>query len=202
MALSLRKEFVMNLQRLSGLIISTGFILYLAAMLVAPRLYQDENIANRLVIIAANQSRWNISQLFFALGIGAPALGFLLFALSQRGEKATWLYYLGAVLYGIGSVIGMWLIYQQTLDPAAFWESERIPLVIAITFLLISAGLLCFGLAIIQGNNLPNWLGYFMAGSAVIFLIAILLIRGQNGFLISIFVYLVTFVSGIFIWRQ
>jgi hypothetical protein len=199
---SLRRGFVMNLQQASGIVISSGFILYVIAGVVAPGLYGDENIANRLAIIAANQVRWNLSQLFFALGLGVPAAGFLLLALSQRDERATWLYYLGAASYGGGSLIGMVLVYRQTLDPAAFWEGGQLPLFIAIMLLLLSAGLFCFGLAMLQGDNLPNWLGYLLTGSAVIFLIATLVLRGEGGFFISVALLLITFIAGIVIWRQ
>jgi hypothetical protein len=57
----------MNLQPISSLVISAGFTLYILAMLVVPQFYQTEDIASRLAIIAANRTRWNVSQFFFAL---------------------------------------------------------------------------------------------------------------------------------------
>ncbi len=194
----------MNMQQISGIVISTGFVLYVAAMLVAPQLYQEAVIANRLAIIAANQARWNLSQLFFGLGIGLPAIGFLLLTISQRTAQAAWLFYLGAAVFVAGAAIGMWLVYRQTLDPAAFWEGTQIPLIIGYGYLLLTmAGLLCLGLAMLF-SGFPNWLGYLMAGSAAVFLIVGLVLRGQGGFFISILAYLVTFVAGIVIviWRQ
>ncbi|HZD57127.1 MAG TPA: hypothetical protein VE136_10415 [Anaerolineales bacterium] len=191
----------MDTQRLSGIIISSGFVLYVLAMLAAPQLYQESVIANRLAIIAANRIRWNVSQLFFALGMGVPAAGFLLFGISQRIEKTAWLLYLGMGTLVAGAAIGMWLIYRQTLDPAAFWEGAQIPLIIGYGYLLLtSIGLLCFGIAILQGG-FPTWLGYLMAGSAVTFSIAVLALRGGGGFFISILIYLVAFIAGIVIWR-
>jgi hypothetical protein len=95
----------------------------------------------------------------------------------------------------------LWLDYRQTLDPAAFWEGTQIPLIIDYGFLLLTlAGMLCLGAAMLQGG-FPNWMGYLMLGSAIVFLIATLITRGEGGFFISMFAYLVTFVGGIVIWR-
>lgn len=193
---------MMNLLRISGMVISAGFVLYVVAMLAAPRgMYETEIIARRLEIIAANQIRWNVSQLFFALGLGVPAVGLLLLTLSQRAATVAWLYYLGTALFAAGAALGMWLVYTQTLDPAAFWEGAQIPVLTGYTLLLTSAGLLCLGIALLQGA-FPTWLGYLLAGSAVIFLIATAVSWGRGGFFISIFVLLVTFVAGIVIWRH
>jgi uncharacterized membrane protein len=115
----------MNLQPISSLVISAGFTLYILAMLVVPQFYQTEDIASRLAIIAANRTRWNVSQFFFALWAGIPAVGFLLLVISERSAPAAWLYYLGAAGFAAGSAIGMWLVYRQTLDPAAFWEGTN-----------------------------------------------------------------------------
>jgi hypothetical protein len=192
----------MSLLRTSGIVTSAGFILYVAAMVVAPQLYNTADIAERLSIIAANQARWNISQLFFALGPALPAFGFLLLAISQRQSQTISLYYLGTILFVAGSAIGIWLVYRQTLDPAAFWEGTGIPLVIGYGFLLLtSTGMLCLGIALLL-SSFPAWLGYLMSISAVLLIIATLITRGEGGFLISIFAYLVIFVAGIVIWRQ
>jgi len=191
----------MNLQQTSGIVISAGFVLYLAAMVVAPQLYNTEDISQRMAIIAANQTRWNVSQLLFALGAGVPAIGFLLLALSRQGAPSGWLYWLGAAVFAGGSGIGVWLVHRQTLDPAAFWEGTQIPLLIGYGFLALTlAGMLGLVIAMLQGD-FPNWLGYLVAGSAVAFLIVTLVTRGEGGFFISVLAYLVTFLAGIVIWR-
>jgi hypothetical protein len=192
----------MNIQQISGIVISAGFVLYIAAMLVAPRLYQEPVIANRLAIIAANQTRWNLSQLLFALGPGIPAIGFLLLAFSQRGVPSGWLFWMGAVAFAGGSGFGMWLVYRQTLDPAAFWEGAQIPMIIGYGFLALTlAGMLGLGIAMLQAG-FPNWSGYLIAGSAVVLLIITLVTRAESGFFISVLAYVVTFVAGIVVWRQ
>jgi hypothetical protein len=64
----------MNMLKLAGVLLVVGFVLYLIAMFVAPRLYQEPDIGKHVAIIAANQTRWNVSQLFFALGLIIPAV--------------------------------------------------------------------------------------------------------------------------------
>lgn len=192
----------MNLQSFSGIVLTSGFVLWVLAMASAPKLYQTEDITSRIAIIAANQARWNLSQLFFALGGGVPAGGFLLLAISQRAAPAAWLYFLGAAAFAAGSVIEMWLVYRQTQDPAAFWEGAQIPNIIGYGFLALTlVGILGLGLAMLQGG-FPNWVGYLMAGSAAIFLIAIPILGAERGFWLAVLAYLVASVAGIVIWRQ
>lgn len=192
----------MNMLRISGIVISAGFVLYVAAMVVSPRLYQEPVIANRVAIIAEKHTRWIVSQLFFGLGMALPAAGILLLAISQRDTPIAWLYYLGAAFFAAGSLIGMWLVYRQTLDPVAFWEGVQIPLIIGYGFLLLTlVGMLCVGIAMLQGG-FPSWVGYMLAGSAVIFMVAMLFSRGEGGFFISVLIYLVYFIAGIVILRQ
>lgn len=191
----------MNAHQMSGVVIAAGLFFYVAAMFVAPRLYDTEDISERLHLIEENQARWNISQLFFALGPGVTAAGIAMLAFLQRSGTSAWLYGLGAALFAIGSGIAVWLVYRQTMDPAAFWEGTETPLIIGYGFLLLSlAGMICLGIAILQ-SSFPNWVGYFAIGSAVVLAIASLASRGQAGFFISIFIYLVTFVMGVVIWR-
>ncbi len=192
----------MNITQFSGIVISAGFVLYVAAMVVAPQLYNTSDIDQRMGIITANQTRWNLSQIFFALGAGLPAAGFGILAFVQRGGLTGWLWILGAVAFAAGSAIGVWLVYRQTLDPAAFWEGTEIPKVIGYSFLALTlAGMLFLGIAMLQ-VNLPGWVGYLLVGSGGILLVATLITRAESGFFITVFAYLVTFIAGIVIWRQ
>ena len=91
---------------------------------------------------------------------------------------------------------------MKILDPAAFWEGREISLIIGFGFLLLTlAGMLALGIAMLQ-SGFPTWISYLMGGSAVLLIAATLVTRGEGGFFVSIFAYLVTFVAGIVIWRQ
>jgi hypothetical protein len=200
MKTALQGEFVMNTQSFSGMVIALGFVLYVAAMLAAPRLYDTEDIGQRVAVIASSQVRWNVSQLLFALGAAVPAVGFVMLAFSQRGTRPDWLFFLGAVLFAAGAAIEMWLVYRQTLDPAAFWEGAQTPAIIGFGFLLLTLlGMLCLGIAMILGG-FPPWMGYLLGGTAVLLLIVTAILRGQGGFFVSIIAYSVTFIVGFALW--
>ncbi|MFN2135496.1 MAG: hypothetical protein ACK2UK_06045 [Candidatus Promineifilaceae bacterium] len=121
---------IRQIPQFSGIIISAGFVAYIAAMLVAPQLYNTTDISRRLAIIDTQKARWYLSQILFALGPSLAAAGFLLLAYSRRQTPASWLYLLGTVLFAAGSAMAVGLVIRQTLDPAAFWTGEETPLLI------------------------------------------------------------------------
>lgn len=205
MVLDLKKRYaeaIMSLQQLSGIVI-IGSISYFVAMPIAPRVYQEADIGQRAAIIAANGTRWLVSQGSFALGMLIPAVGFSLLTLSSRASQPLWLISLGAAAFLIGAVNGAYLICRQTLDPSAFWEN-RLPISNIVGYLYIILTLLAlvfYGIAFVQGSY-PDWLGYLMTGAGAIMLLAFLVLRGEGGFFISVLIYLVTFIAGIVITVQ
>lgn len=190
----------MSLQQVSGAVITIGSILYFLAMPVAPRVYREADIGRRAAIIAANGTRWIASQALFALGMLVPAAGFLLLSLSWGASQPGPLIFLGAAAFLIGAINGAYLIYRQTLDPAAFWEDTLpIPHIIGYLYIILTLlGLVIYGITFIQGG-FPDWIGYLMTGAGVVMLIAFLVLRGEGGFFLSVLIYLVTFIAGIVI---
>lgn len=193
----------MSLQQVAGIAISTGSILYFLAMPVAPQVYQKEDIGQRTAILAANETRWLVSQGLFALGMLLPAVGFLLLTMQSRATLPGWLIYLGAAAFFIGAINGAYLIYRQTLDPAAFWEETLpIPNIIGYLYIILTLlALIIYGIVFIQGSY-PGWIGYLMTSAGAIMLIAFLVLRGEGGFFISVLMYLVTLIAGIVITVQ
>lgn len=190
----------MNQVKVASLLLMAGLVLYFIAGVVAPRLYQEPNINIRVEKVSNNPIRWNVSQVFFALGIMLPAIGFLLLAAQLRGTQRSWLVYLGAAAFMAGAMIGTLFVYRQTLDPAKYWESTGpIPLIVAYMVLTLT-GLLFYGIAYLQ-NNFPGWLGYLIVGSSVIILAVFLIMRGGGAFVLSILIYIVAFVAGVVLWR-
>lgn len=186
----------------SGLVIGLGFILYAAAMVAAPQVYQEKDIAIRVNILDRNPGRWLLSQWLFALGIASPAAGFLLMAIAQRSGTLGWLTILGATLFALGAVIGVWLVYVQTRDPAAFWAGTATAQWIGFGYLgLTLSGAICLGIAL-QSSGVPAWAGYLLAGSAGLLLVAALAGKGKLGFFVSVVFYLVTLVVGYAIWQS
>ncbi len=105
--------------------ITVGVVLYIMAMFVSPRLYQEPDISRRANIIEENRFRWNISQVMFALGMGAPALGFLLLTLHLQDIHRNWTIYAGAASFIAGALLGAIFVYRETFDPVQYWESAH-----------------------------------------------------------------------------
>ncbi len=94
----------MNLQRLAGILMIVGFALVIIGSIVGPQIYQEPDNAVRLNLIADDQTGWFISNLSFALGAVATAIGFLLISIHLRGSVPLWLPYLAATVFILGSV--------------------------------------------------------------------------------------------------
>jgi peptidoglycan/LPS O-acetylase OafA/YrhL len=190
----------LGLQKTAGIAIILGVVVYVLAMFVSPRLYQEPDIGGRVNIIEENRSRWNISQVMFALGMGVTALGFLLLTLHLHGVHRQWTIYGGAASFIVGALLGVIFVYRQTFDPVQYWESARPSALIVGAVVLTLAGLLLYGIVFLQ-NDFPNWSGYIAVGAAVVLLVAFLLTRGTTGFVVASLSYLVTLIVGIILVR-
>lgn len=190
----------MSLERIAGIVIIVGVVLYIIAGCVSPRLYQEPDISQRVSIIEASRTRWNLSQLFFGLGIGLPAVGFLLLTLHLHGIQRQWLIYAGAAAFVLGALSGVIFVYRQTSDPVQYWASIQPSALIIGAVVLTLAGLLLYGVVFLQGD-FPNWLGYVAVGAAVVLLAAFLVTRGITGFVVASLSYLVTLIVGVVLVR-
>jgi hypothetical protein len=190
----------MSLERIAGIVIIVGVVLYITAGFMSPRLYQEPDISQRVSIIEANRARWDVSQILFGLGIGLPAVGFLLLTLHLHGIQRQALTYAGAAAFILGALAGVIFVYRQTFDPVQYWESTQPSLLIGGAVVLTLAGLLLYGVVFLHGG-FPNWLGYVAVGAAVVLLAAFLVTRGTTGFVVASLSYLVTLIVGIVLVR-
>lgn len=190
----------MSLERIAGLVIMVGVVLYIVAMFVSPRLYQEPDINQRVSIIEANRTRWNVSQLLFGLGIGLPAVGFLLLTLHLHDIQRQWAIYAGAAAFILGALSGVIFVFRQTSDPVQYWASTQPSALIVGAVVLTLAGLLLYGVVFIQGG-FPKWLGYVAVAAAVVLLAAFLVTRGTTGFVVASLSYLIILIVGIVLVR-
>lgn len=186
----------MSLERTAGLVIIVGVVLYIIAGIVSRRLYQEPDISQRVSIIEVNRAHWDVSQLFFGLGIGLPAVGFLLLAFHLHGVQRQWLIYAGASAFILGALSGVIFIYRQTSDPVQYWASTQPSALIIGPVVMTLVGLLLYGVVFLQGG-FPDWLGYIAVGAAVVLLAAFLVTRGTTGFVVASLSYLVTLIVGV-----
>lgn len=185
----------MNLQSLSGIFLISGFVLYFLAMIVAPRLYQEDDLEKRVDIIESKKTRWILSQVMFALGMVLPGVGFVALALSS---PSTWPLTLGVAAFFIGGLLGAVLLYRQTVDPLGFWKRSAAEPLSNGYFFLTVIGFLLVGIALMQGG-LPAWLAYLNMGAAIISTAVYLVRRGSGAFFLTLLFYLVVLVDGIMV---
>jgi hypothetical protein len=177
----------------------SGFVLFFLAGIVAPSLYQEPVIEQRVETISLNQSQWIFSQILFALGGLLPAIGFLLLAIHLQDKQNAWLINLGTAAILLETVFGVIFVYYQTLDPAKYWEMARpSPLLIVYIFLILTGAFL-YGLVFLQGA-FPNWLGYVTIGFTILVALGILVLRVPVFFAASLF-YFVALIMGIVVLR-
>ncbi|MCK4899502.1 MAG: hypothetical protein KAS38_12030 [Anaerolineales bacterium] len=150
-------------------------MLVIIGSIVGPQIYQEPDNAVRLNLIANDQTGWFISNLSFALGAVATAIGFLLISIHLRGSVPLWLPYLAATVFILGSVFWVIFLYVRTTDPAAYIESDSLMITLIYAFFwLTEAGLLLYGFVFIRASY-PNWLGYLsivfvgLLGAAALF---------------------------------
>jgi MFS family permease len=200
----------MDLQKLAGIILIFGAVLYTLAMLVAPRLYQEEDLHKRMEIIEAQTGRWNLSQLLFGLGMLLPGLGFLVLATGLPPGQLAWMQYLGGAAFLAGGILGALLIYRQTMDPLRFWEEghpestgdrNQILIVVGNGYLFLTMiGFLLFGIVFLLASS-PAWLGILNIAVALLGALVYLLRRGRGAFFLTILFYLVALIDGIMALR-
>jgi hypothetical protein len=53
----------MSLQQNAGVVMLAGVVLFVIAMIISPRLYQEPDITLCERIVEAHRGRWNVSQL-------------------------------------------------------------------------------------------------------------------------------------------
>jgi hypothetical protein len=181
----------MNLEQIAGVLILIGAALFVIAMLISPPLYQEPDIDKREQIVKARRGRWNVSQIFFGLGVLVPAIGFLLLTIHLHRSQSHWSIYPGMAALLTGAVAGTAFVYLQTLDPGRYWRHSG-PVALIVVYVVLTLGALIFyGIAFGQAD-LPNWLGPLVIGTAGVLLAAFFVTRAAAFALVvvSYFVYI------------
>lgn len=195
----------MDALRIGGTILIGGFLLWVAAGVIAPPgLYREPDIPARVVIVGRHLSRWYVSQAAFALGALAQGVGYLVLTRSELAGRAPWLAAAGASAWLIAGAIAAIAIVRQTLDPVAFWSGPTSSLEAAAgvgLLLLTMLGLFIWGLLFAREVP-PAWIGYLMSASAVAMIIVYAASRGGGGFFLVSIAYATNLIAGIALVRQ
>jgi hypothetical protein len=192
----------MNLQKISGILITSGFTLFVVgALLSPPGLYQESDIAVRVAVVNANQSSWIASQVVSGVSMVVFAVGFLYLSLHLKGKHPRWMLKVAASAMLVGAVSGVIYLFQYTPDPASVWNSVRaIPSIIA-AMLFTVLGSLLYGLVFLRGDT-PSWLGYLMLGAAAVSTGIFVAGGGAVAFFAIAIVYIAALIAGIVLLRQ
>lgn len=189
----------MDTQRLSAvLLIASAVGILLSAALNAPGLYQTQDIGARMQIIGAHRARWLASQAVGGLSAVLLAVAFAMLASDLRSAGRAWVPVVGAAAIAAGTISGVYFVYLQVSDPRGGY-SGAYPTQEQLTYWLWLAGQLLIGVAMLQ-SDLPAWLGYLTAGTALAYGIAFL-VTGA-GFMTPFLLALVSIVIGVVLLRQ
>ena len=123
--LSLPKEEAMeiSLQKMSGIMIILGSVLFLnAAFLPISRVFVEPSAVRKLESIRDAPNAWLVTQIFFALGALVTVIGVALVACRFRDQSFALLMQGSVAVLLLGALLWIWRVYARTLDPATFAE--------------------------------------------------------------------------------
>lgn len=173
----------MNKQRLSGIVLITGFIVFVLGgfIFTPPNLYQETDIDARMQIVEAYRSQFTNSQIASVVGGVGMALGYLLLTLHLQGDDTARLANFGAAAMLLGTISLAIYIVQGISDPRAYLdraarESSGLLIYLEGYAWLTIAGYLLYGIVFLRGD-FPRWLAYFTLGFTILVLVVALFIE-------------------------
>ena len=191
----------MDVQRLAGLVIIVGFVVFWTGNVYSPSgVYGETAVAARLEVVAQNPLRWALSQGMGGLGYIMILLGFILWSISLLGRINPGLIAIPAVIHLIAATLVAIYLYQYITDPAAVWENVHPSLFQQFVPALVWAAALLYGLLFLQAG-LPAWLSYLMIGFGAIAVAAQFLFQPPAFYVISLY-SLIALAAGIVLVRQ
>lgn len=184
----------MTSERLSGIILLIGSVLFIfAAFMPISSVFPEPVIEKKLEIINATPDSWKLAQVFFGLGAVVAATGFFVAYLFLRGKNANAASLTAFLLALIGALLWACHTYLRAMDPEAFVRgSLQLGWLAGAYFVLTSAALLSFGIALIQARY-PRWLGWTNIGAAIVFALELIV----TGDMIPLLYYVITAITAI-----
>jgi hypothetical protein len=179
----------MDTIRLAGFLIIVGVIVFWIGNIYSPPgVYQESDPDLRLQAVNKHPSRWAVSQGLGGVGIAIIMLGLLLYALQFNLQHGPWLTLLPIGLNIIAVIfVAVWLVGYIT-DPApVFAGTGRSWLITSAAALMLVAAVLN-GLLYIR-SGFPVWIGYLTAGYGALALIALLVARPPDFYVLAIYYF-------------
>lgn len=192
----------MNNYTLSGILLIAGFVFIVLGAMTAPKeAYEGDDLDARLKVISANQSQWNLSKVFDALGVALPGIAFFLLArhLAASQSNPALVKLAGGILL-LSSIVGVYYAYRLAATPKDMWVAgfpEPISFSLILSY-LIGFLLLTF---VITNHIFPAWLFYLSAGAASLGLVAAVVFRTSSPFYTFALLSMLNVVIGVIILR-
>ena len=192
----------MNTYRLTGILLIAGFVFVVLGAMAAPSdAYQGDDLDARLNVISANQSQWNLSKVFDALGVALPGIAFFLLArhLAASQSNPALARLAGGILL-LSSITGAYYAYRLAVTPKEMWIAgfpEPLSFSVVLSY-LIGFLLLTF---VISDHIFPAWLFYLSASAASLGLVAAVVFRTTSPFFLFALLSMLNVVIGIVLVR-
>jgi len=186
-----------NLQKLCAITIIVGSLLFLiAAFSPVSRVFGETVAANKLEIIMESLNQWKITQFLFAAGAIATCIGVALTGMLFRDQAFSIVILVSVVLLFIGAIFWTWHVYLRAVDPLSFTEGSIPAWLFVVYTFSTQAGMIIFGVALLR-MGLPEWSGWLMIGSMVLFFLLTVIFRDMPPFVY----YAITLVIGVLMYR-
>jgi len=179
--------------KLIGLILIAGSILFLiAAFLPYSRVFMEPDPSAKLEILHQKRLQWNLGQVLFSTGAVIAALGLaFLFVKHRESVRGSWPMF-GVVILLIGSLLWSWHCIERMISPEGFVNGTLTPYLFILYSILTQAGLIVFGIFLLQ-TGLANWTGWMLIGGIALISLLMIIFKDMPPFVY----YLFTFVLAI-----
>ena len=176
-----------------GMMLIIGSLLFLvAAFMPVSRVYPAQGVEQKMAIIDADRTGWQVSQVLFALSAAVAWAGMGLLAYRFRAFGGSILPLAAVAAAGVGLALWLAYVYLRTIRPEDF-VSGLVPgwPFVAYSFLTLLA-IFVIGSGMSQ-PKFPRWLPIFNMGAAALMGLAFLIFKD----LPPLLYYVVTLVDGI-----
>jgi hypothetical protein len=184
------------MQKVAAIVVVVGSILFLAAAFSpVSRVFGVRDVDERLAILSAAPTQWQVSQVGFGLGAVVTALGIALLAPAFRGP-ITGLLAGAAALLLVGAGFWVWHVWLRAADPPAFVRGDLPHWNFVVYSLLSQVGFALAGVALLRAG-LPAWVGWMLIGGMGLFLVLMVVFRDMPPFVY----YVLTLIAGVVVYR-
>jgi hypothetical protein len=162
----------MTIERLAGVVLLTGSLLFIvAAFLPISWVFGERDPEKKLEMINAALGSWKFAQVLFGAGAAAASTGLLFVYLHLRNSEANTAVLIAFVCSAVGAVLRAWHTYLRAVDPNEFVYRLLQPNWLAgAYFVLTMAALFALGIGLLKTEYQP-WVGWMNIIASIVFIL-------------------------------